>query len=50
MGSKVADLDPEEEMMKAFGHFMEQGQDKINVKNLKKIAKELGETMNDDEL
>lgn len=50
MSHKYADRDPSEEILRAFKLFDEDGRGKISLKNLKKIAKELGEGLSDDEL
>ena len=42
--------DPREEMAKAFALFDEEQRGKINIQTLKRIAKELGESMTDQEL
>ena len=39
-----------EEMMKAFRLFDEEDSGKISFKNLKRVAKELGENMTDEEI
>ncbi len=50
MTDKILRRDPTEEMMAAFQLFDEERTGKISIKNLKKIATELGETISEDEL
>ena len=50
MTQKMLERDPVEEMKKAFHLICEEGQDKITLKSLQKVAKELGENMTVEEL
>ena len=50
MTEKYAAQDPAEELHKAFRLFDEDGSGVISFRNLKRVAKELGEKLSDDEL
>ena len=50
MSVKMQERDPVEEMKKAFRLFLDDDSDKITLKHLKKVAKDLGENMTDEEL
>ena len=50
MTQKMADRDPRDEMLKAFRLFDDDDTGKISFKNLKRVAKELGENMTDEEI
>ena len=50
MTEKMQQRDPVEEMRKAFRLFLDDDSDKINIRHLKRVAKELGETMSEEEL
>ena len=49
MTQKMLERDPVEEMKKAFHLICEEGQDKITLKSVQKVAKELGENMTTEE-
>ena len=50
MTYKMSERDPIEEMRKAFRLFIDDDSDRISIRHLKRVAKELGEGMSEDEL
>lgn len=50
MKDKILEKNPQEEMKRAFQLFDDEGTGKISLRNLRRVARELGETMSDDEL
>mmetsp|Transcript_29141 Transcript_29141/g.33673 ORF Transcript_29141/g.33673 Transcript_29141/m.33673 type:complete len:89 (+) Transcript_29141:38-304(+) len=50
MNVEIAERDTSDGIRKAFQLFDDDYTGKISLKNLKRVAKELGKTMNDDEL
>lgn len=50
VANKILERDPVEEVKRAFALFDDDKTGKISLKNLRRVAKELGENMGDDEL
>jgi len=48
MGEKIGGRDPQSELQKAFAVFDDDGSGKITTRNLKRIARELGEDVDDE--
>lgn len=50
VSDKILSRDPSEEIRKAFSLFDEHGTGKITLSNLRRVAKELGEPLDEEEL
>ncbi|KAJ1440159.1 hypothetical protein B484DRAFT_443630, partial [Ochromonadaceae sp. CCMP2298] len=50
MSERYASRDPEEEIKKAFALFDDDHSGRITLKNMKRVARELGENLSEDEL
>merc|ERR1712070_808973 len=50
MTQKYSDKDAKDDIIKAFGLFDDDGTGKITMKNLKRVAQELGESLSEEEL
>ena len=50
MASRYAERDPEEEVRKAFALFDDDHSGRITLKNMKRVARELGENLSEEEL
>ncbi|KDN35893.1 putative CDC31-spindle pole body component, centrin [Tilletiaria anomala UBC 951] len=50
MSERIASRDPMEEVRRAFALFDDDGTGRISLRNLRRVAKELGESLDDEEL